>query len=125
MAGTVTQTRTAINSNTSKIVFTWESTAGGAADLSFSVVGWLVKMVTDPSATAPTDDYDITIVDEYGVDALGGAGLNRDTANSEQIYPVGSSGQTPVFLCGTHTFTVANAGATKAGVCVLYVKDNL
>jgi hypothetical protein len=48
---------------------------------------FLCSMETNPGATAPTDDYDIVINTAGGVDILGGAGANRDTANTEIAYP--------------------------------------
>lgn len=131
MAGTLTVTRDprvapACGKPIERIVVDWTSDASGNADVSIAnLYGWLVKIVTDPGSTAPTDNYDITLVDENGIDALAGAGADRDTANTEQVYPVASGGQTPVFLCGTHTFTVANAGNAKVGRAVLYIVESL
>jgi hypothetical protein len=52
------------------------------------VLGYfLCSMETDSGTTAPTDDYDIVINTAGGVDILGGAGANRDTANTETAYP--------------------------------------
>jgi len=42
---------------------------------------WL--MVTNPGTTAPTDDWDITVVDGDGVDMLNSQGTDRDTTNTE------------------------------------------
>ena len=131
MAGTLTVTRDPrrmpnTNKTVERIVIDWTSDASGNADVSIpGLYGYLLKMVTDPGSTAPTDDYDITLVDENSIDALAGAGANRDTANTEQVYPVASGAATPVFLCGTHTFTVANAGNAKVGRAVLYVVEDL
>ena len=43
--------------------------------------------VTDPGATAPTDNYDITITDALGNDVFGGELMNRDTSTSESAEP--------------------------------------
>lgn len=131
MAGTLTVTRDPrrmpnTNKTVERIVVDWTSDASGNADVSIAnLYGYLIKLVTDPGSTAPTDDYDITLVDENSIDALAGAGANRDTANTEQVYPVASGAQCPVFLCGTHTFTVANAGNAKVGRAVLYIVEDL
>lgn len=131
MAGTLTVTRDPRRApnegkKIERIVIDWTSDASGNADVSIAnLYGWLVKFVTDPGATAPTDNYDITLVDENSIDALAGAGADRDTANTEQVYPIASGAQTPIFLCGTHTFTVANAGNAKVGQCILYVTESL
>ena len=49
-----------------------------------TIEGWLMKLVTDPGATAPVDNYDITITDDEGVDVLQGVGMNRDEATTEE-----------------------------------------
>lgn len=46
---------------------------------------WYVE--TNPGSTAPTDDYDLAIYNEMGIDVMGGALNNRDTANSERAEP--------------------------------------
>ena len=113
-------------SRKSKFVVSWTSATGGAGTLSIpDMNGWLIKIVTDPGATAPTDDYDITLVDENSADALQSLGLNRDTANTESTYMFVSGAPTPIYLSGTHTFTLANAGDEKVGTCTFYMVDNL
>jgi hypothetical protein len=109
-----------------KYVVSWTSATGGAATLSIpDMNGWLIKIVTDPGATAPTDDYDITLIDENSVDALQSLGLNRDTANTESTYTFVSGAPVPIYLSGTHTFTLANAGDEKVGTCTFYMIDSL
>jgi hypothetical protein len=108
------------------ITVSWTSAADGSASVALpNVNGWLIKAITDPGATAPTDNYDITLVDEAGADAAEGLLANRDTANTETVYTLVTGAATPVFLSGTVTFTVANAGDSKVGTCYLYVVDSL
>lgn len=77
--------------------------------------------VTDPGSTAPTDNYDITIEDEYGVDIMGGSLLNRDTANSEQAIPQVGSGLASRLCAGIWTFKLSGNSVNSAtGKCVLY-----
>ncbi len=103
----------------------WTSDASGNATGTFNdIYGFLIKMVTDPT-DGPTDNYDITLVDEYGADALQGAGADRDTTNSETVYPTPSGSTVPPLLCGDHTFTVANAGNAKSGLAVFYILECL
>lgn len=102
-----------------KIAWSWTCTAGGAADLvtTNTYTGRIVGLVTDPGATAPTDDYDITVTDQDGVDVLNALGANRDTANTEQV--VTGMG----FVVGsTLTLNVTNAGSAKVGQVWLYVQ---
>jgi hypothetical protein len=131
MAGTVTATRAPrVSGNgreVEKVSVAWTSDASGNADGSITnLYGFLVKYVTDPDGTAaPTDLYDMTLVDENSVDALAGSGADRSATLNQQVYPVASGAQTPVFLCGTHTFTIANAGNAKSGVAVFYLVESL
>jgi hypothetical protein len=74
-----------------------DDTAGTTVALAETdVLGYfLCSMETNPGATAPTDDYDIVINTAGGADLLGGAGANRDAANTEIAYPTidSTSGQ--------------------------------
>jgi len=129
MAGTVTQTRDQITVRGKAvaeiITFSWTSTAGGAADAATSAVvnGRLCKVVTNPGATAPTDDYDITITDSDGADVMGGACANRDTANSEQAVPSGGTNDLSwVRVDSILTLNVSAAGDSKQGTVKLFVE---
>lgn len=51
--------------------------------LGVHIDGTLLAIETNPGAVAPTDNYDITLVDADGLDRLGGVGADRDTANTE------------------------------------------
>lgn len=118
MAGTVTVEESQYG-GISKIKWSWTSTAGGAADLatSKSYYGEVISLVTDPGATAPTDDYDITITDVEGYDVMQGAGANRDTANTETAVPAAKS-----VAFGKLTLNVTNAGDSKVGTATLYIQ---
>ena len=133
MAGTVTVTRlpkVSTNGREAEVVqIDWLSDASGNADATVNLHGFLVKGVTDPSASAaPTDNYDITLV-QYGVDMAGGVFADRDTANNEIAYGICKNGtdigSVPPYLAGDHTFTVANAGNAKAGVIYLFLVESL
>lgn len=118
MAGTVTVAESSIG-NVHKIKWTWTSTAGGAADLVTPGVyaAEVLALVTNPDGVAaPTDDYDVTITDAEGYDVTQGAGANRDTANTETAVPAAKS-----VAFGPLTLNVANAGAAKSGVAILYL----
>ena len=139
-AGSVTATLTKVDvpfmgsRGVKKLVISWIADAAAATvpDTSLtaavsggidSIKGWsCVLAVTDPGATAPTDDYDITIEDEYGVDIFGTALNNRDTANSEQALPlIATSTYGPRLITGNLTFKLANNSVNSAlGQCVLY-----
>lgn len=99
--------------------FDWTSDASGdATSAATDVNGFLVKAITDPT-DSPTDNYDITLV-QNGGDALGGLLADRDTSNTEVKIPTDV-----IFLAGSHVFTVAAAGNAKSGVCYMYLVESL
>lgn len=102
------------------VTVTWLSDdAAGTASCTVVLNGWLVKSVTDPGAAAPTDNYDITLVQDGG-DHLAGALADRDTANTEVV--IHSS---PIWLSGSFTFTIAAAGNAKNGTCYFHLVEDL
>lgn len=117
-----------------KIVADWVSddTTGGVAGTTKKISGTLIKGVTDPGAAAPTDNYDIAITDEEGVDVLAvcqSTLANRDTANSEQVYfLVLDAAGTPLaqslhpVVSDKLTITISNAGNSKNGQLILYYR---
>ena len=121
MAGTVTLTEITFKP-TKKIKWEWTSDGSGNADqiTTESYYGEVLALVTIPSGggTAPTDNYDITITDSEGYDVMQAAGANRDTANTETAVP----GSTSV-AHGQLTLNVSNAGASKQGSAILYIKE--
>lgn len=104
-----------------KIRWSWTSDASG--DDSEATVepydGKLIGLTTDPDGTAaPTDNYDIVVNDADGDDVLLGAGANRDTANTEHVAEASLGAVAGSKL----TLVVSNAGDTKQGVVILYVR---
>lgn len=134
MAGTTSKTESFVEQGfsqsvrTKKIVvsFTADSADGSVPDTTVALDGYLVKIVTNPGATAPTDNWDFVINDAGGVDVLGGAGANRDTTNTEQIYPTISGATVPVWCEGSHTLAISGNSVNSAvGTITIYVKDRL
>jgi hypothetical protein len=96
-----------------RIIVDWvgDSADGTVPDTVLPVFdGRLFELTTNPGATAPTDNYDITIIDAEGIDRLQGLGANRDTANTESL-PLVYSGSTihPV-ISRTDVLTLKIAG---------------
>ena len=91
------------------------------------ISGSLVKAITDPGATAPTDDYDITIKDAAAYNVLTHAHddlVDRDTANVEEVYFFLSDGAAihgnfPV-VCDVLTIAGAACGNAKVGQLRVY-----
>lgn len=75
---------------------------------------WLA-IATNPGSPAPTDNYDITLVDGDGLDRLNGVGANRDTTNSEREPVTGAA----AFTAGEDlTLTIANNLVNSAVVVI-------
>lgn len=118
------------NSRTLRLTVNW--TSDGSGDVSEAISENNMKVLkgknlahftTNPGATAPTDNYDLTLLDAYGIDVLGGEGADRDTANSEQSLPALKSGTYGDRIIDTAlTFTIANAGDTKQGAAIFYFR---
>lgn len=116
------------------IDFVTDDTTGSVAVTLDKISGNLIKIVTDPGSTAPTDDWDVVITDEKGVTVTANcqnaaALLTRDTANTEETYlhllnndstRIGIAAY-PV-VCDKLTITVNNAGNSKTGQIILYYK---
>lgn len=118
MVGTVVLTEETSGS-IKKLTAAWTSTAGGVASATGSKIftGALLFMVTDPGATAPTDDYDVVINDDEGHDVLAGTGANRDTANTE--YVTASMG---AVVNSTLRLRVTAAGNAKQGTVIIFLR---
>lgn len=115
-------------------VASWTSDAsdGHATGSLRKIVGRLVKAVTVPGAggAAPTDNYDIALTDEQGINVLGGVQTSlqdRDTANAEEVYfLVKDAAGTPLaqslhpVVCNALQVAVTNAGNSKTGTLYLY-----
>lgn len=110
-------------------IIDWVSASDGSATGTVVLDGEVKKFVTNPGSAAPTDNYDITLVDEDGLDVAEGQLANRDTTNSEAVYPykeVSLTGSVPsprpLYHSGAVVFTLANAGDTKAGRLKVFMR---
>lgn len=136
MPGTVTITRDSRKVGKDKVrtvevvTIDWvaDSSAATIPNTSIDLGGYVFKAVTNPGATAPTDNYDIEIMDpeDSALDALAATLKDRDTANSEQVYPTVSGASIPIFLAGTYTLKISNNAVNSAsGRIQLYLSDSL
>ncbi len=112
-----------------------DASAGTASGTTRKINGWLIKGVTNPGATAPTDNYDIDITDEESADVLvncvaAGRLHDRDTSNTEVAYflvenvdaSALASSAHPV-VCDALTVSITNAGNSKVGRLILYYRS--
>lgn len=125
MAMTVTRTQVG---SIERINIDWVSASDGSQTQAVNIWGTILRLIDDPGSTAPTDNYDLTAVDEFGLDIFAAQRVDRDTENSDDFCPglPFTDGTTtsamPVAVAGDVTFTVANAGNAKVGRFVVLVK---
>jgi hypothetical protein len=114
-----------------KHTFDWVSAADGSATLpsGLAVSGQIQRIVIDPSGSAaPSTLYDLTLTDEDGVDVLAGQGANLSETTTTSFCPGtplkdGTTTSTyPTVVDGILTLNITNAGDTKAGKVVVYVR---
>lgn len=89
--------------------------------------GELLAVVFTPGSggTQPSDQYDVTLLDDDGFDALQGKGANRSNVTATMLTPLIGDGTTTnqrVPLSGTYQLTVAAAGNSKTGTVTLYYR---
>jgi hypothetical protein len=112
-------------------VIAWQADANGSVDVAMDgreypkVRGILDRLVTIPSKQfVPDDNYHIRLYGENDLDFLQNRGLNRDTANLETAFiwtQISTNHYGDVVARGYLRFVVANAGASAAGLAILYV----
>jgi hypothetical protein len=78
------------------------------------ILGYVVRVITDPGATAPTDDYDITLTDAYGCDVMGGALADRDTTATEQAMPIIGGASTGALVLDSLTVNITGNSVNSA-----------
>lgn len=127
MANGAVVTTTEITYESVKLLqFTWQSgdaaddDAGAAAATSTAAfTGKIIGLATVPDAVAaPTDNYDVAIIDSRGLDVLLGAGANRDTADTEYVAETSLGAAVATQL----SLAVTNAGNVKKGNVYLWIR---
>lgn len=137
--GTVTLTRDILvnygyndrrNVREIQVDFVASSSDGSLPVLSLTnLYGYVLKVITNPGSTAPTDNWDILLGDpeDNALDALALAVKDRDTATTEAVYPVVSGAATPVWLAkGDYALTITGNSVNSAtGRILIYLTDSL
>jgi hypothetical protein len=103
------------------IAFVWTSDASGdvKANIQESFNGLVYKLYTSPF-NAPTANYDIELLNEYGGDALLGAGIDRSSTADEIAFIYESSNPEVVnYTSGKHRLRISGAGNAKSGTIVI------
>jgi len=128
MAGSVTVTYSAHQFTSGKkmkqvnVAWTADSADGSVPNTTLeNLKGFLVKAITNPGATAPTDNYDIKLLDaaDSTADAVNALLENRDTANTEIVL---FNPRPP--LAGDYTFNLTNNSVNSAtGTLILWIEE--
>lgn len=121
--GTITLTEETFGT-VKKITCAWTSENGGdnagkaQKTTTYAYSGEVIRLVTDPGSTAPTDDYDVYVYDEDSMDILMAAGKDRDTTTTEQVL----ASSLGCVANDKLTFSIENAGNAKVGTIYLYIR---
>jgi hypothetical protein len=105
-----------------RLVFSWTSDDDGGAEIVTEGVydGKLISALFVPGADTdqPSDEYDVTLEDSLGVDLFAGQG--EDLAQAAISVATESE---MLVACGERlTLRVENAGDTKSGTVVVYIR---
>jgi len=107
-----------------KVKFVWttaSSSSGGTTGTTSSAYnGAVERLVTIPGAgaLAPTASYDVVVNDQDSTDTLMGGGIDRHTANTEQV----NAASLGIVANDTLTLAVTNAGSSNGGTVVVYIR---
>jgi hypothetical protein len=106
-----------------RYTLTMDSGGTTTQNIPVTVTGKILYAKTNPGTTAPTDNYDLSLISD-GVDIMGGALGNRDTANTEWAVPLcGSLMYSPYLRDATVQVKAENNLVTNATVVLeLYVE---
>jgi len=124
MAGTVTETVQNINNPPVDVIsLAWVSDASGdvsGTNTAKNYSGTVSRVHFIPSATAaPTANYDVTILDDDGVDVIDAQGADRSATLKEAITGFGEVMGSELQL------VVANAGNAKEGIVVIHIRRDI
>lgn len=112
-----------------KLTIDWIShTDGTATGTSPTVSGTILGVTFNPGDPAPTADYDVTLSDQAGADILAGQGTDLSETNTTRVCPGQpfkdgtTTSVAPITIHDTLAVAVANAGSTKQGSIVIYLR---
>lgn len=104
-----------------KLTYSWttgvtDTAASGVT--SFAYTGKVVKVYIVPSSTyTPTDDFDVALYDEDGVDVLDGYGTDASTAPTVTVLS-----DVGVMANDTLQISVTGVSTSQAGIVYVYIE---
>lgn len=114
-----------------KLAWTASSVDGSVDDVTLPKMhGYVMKVITNPGSTAPTSNYDISVLDtdDSTADAFNSVLQNRHTTSTEVVYPVGASAAAPLYVQPGSAYAlhiVNNSVNSATGVIWIYMVDSL
>ena len=126
MAGSIT---TSVSKDGSLVKYSmdWLSDASGDVDVdAIAMVQGEIQSVhyfPDAGGTQPSDNYDLTMADSYGVDILTGTGSNLSQTTDTYAVPALSTYFKVVIEAGSYDLVIANAGNAKGGIVEVLVRE--
>lgn len=122
MAGTVTLTHYEIGHIRTIVATIVADASDGSVPATVlpAVEGRLLHVATRPGSTAPSDEYDLTVEDQYGHDVLEGVGADRSNSAAEKaaIVYAGTAVHPVVDESDTLTLKIANNSEAGANITV-------
>jgi hypothetical protein len=105
----------------------WLSDSGGNVTASIDELrGTIERIVFNPDdgATSPTNNYDMTLNDQDGIDTLNGKGANLSQSTASSTISTEGDGTTniPMAVSGTLSLAITNAGNAKGGIIRVYIR---
>ena len=126
MAGTITTTVTKSGA-LSKYKMDWLSDASGDVDVdAIPMIQGEIQSVhyfPDAGGTQPSDNYDLTMADSFGVDILTGTGANLSQTTDTYAVPALSTYFKVVIEAGSYDLVIANAGNAKGGIVEVVIRE--
>lgn len=126
MAGSITTTVSKDGSMV-KYIMDWLSDASGDVDVdAIPMVQGEIQRVSyypDAGGTQPSDNYDLTMSNSYGVDILTGTGANLSQTTDTWAVPALSTYFKVFIEAGSYDLVIANAGNAKGGIVEVIVRE--
>lgn len=101
-----------------KCTLTFES-GSQSATTTHSYYGYVVQCYIDHGGTAPTDEWDLVVTDEFGVDTINGKGANIASGTDTHTFTQ-SDLDNGMACSGQLTFSGTNGGSSD-GVAEIYL----
>jgi len=124
MAGTVTETVENINNPPVDVIsLAWVSDASGdvsGTNTAKKYSGTITRMKFIPSGvSAPTANYDVTLLDDDGCDVMDAQGADRSATATECAVGFGE------VMGSVLQLVVANAGNAKEGTVIVHIRRDI